>query len=143
MVTNLFDGSADGNAGESHHPLDGWMLEALKKHPRDCEALARIGNLQARRDCCFCLMDYRERGYEIVVVMADEARMARLFGRTNIGGIRLAGAIWNRGDEGYEMANETACFYVFILSLLYCDLAPFLACEGAVAKALKLAGWRP
>lgn len=129
----------------STFPLEGWMREALKGNPRDCEALAVIGNLQARHECFSCLKDYRDRGEEIVPLMLERARKAFSFGETDIGGIRLIGAIWidERKGKVHKMANETACFYAYVLTLLDDDLAPYLACEGAVAKTLKKAGWRP
>lgn len=119
------------------------MGEALKGNPdSDGEALARIGNLQLRRECLMYLMDFRRRGREIVAAMAEETGKAIAFGRSGIGGIRLAGAIWNRG-EGYEIANESACFYVLPLSLLRPELAAYLVCEGSHAEALRKAGWQP
>jgi len=119
------------------------MILALKKYPdSDREALARIPRLALRRECFLHLMDYRERGAVILSAMAEEVEKAIAFDRFGIGGIRLAGTIWNRGKD-YEMSNEAACFFVFILSLTHPALAPFLACEGRTSKAMRKAGWIP
>lgn len=144
METPLFPECQDG-PNLSTFPLDGWMQEALKSHPSDCEALARIGDLQARRESFCCLEDYRDRGEEIIPLMLERARKAVSLGETDIGGIRLIGSIWLDESKGkvHKMANETACFYVYVLSMLDTDLAEYLACEGAIAKTLKKAGWRP
>ena len=140
METDLFP---DGPEGGSSFPLDGWMLEALSRNPEaDGEALAHIANLELRRECFVYLMDFRSRGRAILAAMAEETHKAISFGRSGIGGIRLAGAIWNRA-KGNEVGNELAGFYVLPLSILYPELAPFLVCEGSHAQAMKKAGWRP
>lgn len=123
-------------------PLEAWMVLGLNGHPADLEALARIPAGILRRECFLCLMDFRERGEEVIAAMREQALKARKLGRTTIGGIRLAGAIWNIG-EGIEMANETGCFYALPLSIIHPDLADVLACEGKHAIALKKAEWKP
>lgn len=143
MQTDLFVSSSEANAGESIRPLEGWMQEALKDYPKsDCEALAQIQNPQVRRECFLHVMDYRRRGAAIVAAMAEETKTAAAFGRSGIGGIRLAGAIWNH-REGFEIGNEAACFYVLPLSILHPELSPLLVCEGVHAQALRGAKWKP
>lgn len=123
--------------------LEGWMGEALKRHPEaDLEALARIPERWLRTECFSSIVDFRERGHVILPAMAEEARVAIDYGRRGIGGIRLAGAIWNRGVE-YEIRNEVACFYTFVLSLIRPELSDYLASGGTVAEALRKAGWKP
>ncbi len=145
MDTDLFPECQNG-PDISTLPLEDWMTLALKSYPdSDGECLARIANRQARDECFTCLKDYRDRGGEIVPLMLERARKAVSLGESDIGGIRLIGAIWldESKSKVHKMANETACFYAYVLTMLHDDLAPYIACEGAIAKTLKKAGWRP
>jgi hypothetical protein len=143
MVTDLFP-ECQGGPSRSAAPLESWMVEALKGYPAaDAEALGRIPRRALRRECFCYLMDYRERGPEVLADMEPIVRDAVRRGVSPIGGVSLAGVLRLKCDPPHEIGNETACFYVFVLSLLHTELAAHLKSNGEAVEAMRKAGWKP